>query len=157
MTDRIANLTRRDGYGQDYFTLRATYFQGRPPKSVNMYWRRFAASSIPLNDPKAFDDWLSERWNEKESLLEQYVRNGRFPADEGHGSDGEPANGTVGGKVMQGAGYIETEVQLAHWYEISQIFVVLAGFALLANVLIKGWNMVAHGNLAGSKNELLSQ
>jgi len=115
-----------------------------------MYWRRFAMSSIPLDDSKAFEAWLRERWIEKEMLLEQYVRNGRFPADEGRDADSEPANGAAGGKVIQGAGYIETEVKLAHWYEVGQIFVALAVFALLGNILVKSWSLVVHGNLAGS-------
>ncbi|KAF8533795.1 hypothetical protein BDD12DRAFT_863490, partial [Trichophaea hybrida] len=33
-----------------YFTLYSTFFQGRPPKSVNMHWRRFAVKDIPLTD-----------------------------------------------------------------------------------------------------------
>ncbi len=114
-----------------------------------MYWRRFAMASIPLDDPKAFEAWLKERWDEKELLLEHYMRNGRFPADEGHESNRELANGAASGKVVKGAGYIETEVKLAHWFEVGQIFVVLAGFAMLINVLSKIWNLVVHGRLEG--------
>lgn len=115
-----------------------------------MYWRRFAVASIPVDDPKAFEKWLMERWLEKEDLLEGYVQNGRFPADQGHDSDGEPAlKGATGAKVSQGAGFIETEVKVAHWIEVGQIFVVLGAFALLANLLAKAWNLVVYGSLAG--------
>ena len=115
-----------------------------------MYWRRFPVSSIPVDDTKAFEKWLMERWLEKEDLLEQYVQNGRFPADEGHDSEGEPAiNGGAGGGVSQGAGFIETEVKVAHWVEVGQIFVVLGAFALLANILAKVWNLAVYGSLAG--------
>lgn len=141
----------RGEYGQDYFTLRSTFFQGRPPKSVNMYWRRFAMSSIPLDDSKAFEAWVKERWDEKELLLEHYMQNGRFPADERHESNGELANGATGGKAITGAGYIETEVKLAHWFEVGQMFVVLASFAMLANVLSKFWTLVVHGRFGGPK------
>ncbi len=116
-----------------------------------MYWRRFAVSSIPLGDPKAFEAWLKQRWDEKELLLEQYGQNGRFPADEGQDFSDEPANDAAGKKVIQGVGYIETEVKLAHWLEVGQIFVLLAGFALLANVFTKIWNLVNHGNLGGRR------
>ncbi|KAI4092703.1 MAG: hypothetical protein L6R37_007539 [Teloschistes peruensis] len=117
----------RGAYGQDIFTLRSTYFQGRPPKSVNMYWRRFPVSSIPLptrSDPspqesEAFSNWLLARWKEKEVLLEGYARDGRFPADDGQDIEGEPGVG-----MMKGAGFIETEVKLAHWYEVLHIFSV---------------------------------
>ncbi|KAL8827550.1 MAG: hypothetical protein Q9191_003117 [Dirinaria sp. TL-2023a] len=140
----------RGGYGQDYFTLRAAFFQGRPPKSVNMYWRRFATSSIPTSDPAEFELWLRQRWLEKDALLEDYVRNGRFPADEGHDPDGEPViNGSSGAKVAQGAGFIETSVRLARWYEIGHIFAILASFALTANIMAKLWNLVFYGSLVG--------
>ncbi|KAI4141294.1 MAG: hypothetical protein L6R39_005415 [Caloplaca ligustica] len=132
----------RGAYGQDIFTLRSTYFQGRPAKSVNMYWRRFPISSIPLpssSDPspaetEAFSNWLHARWQEKEALLEQYAQNGRFPADEGHDSEGEPGVG-----MIKGAGFIETEVRLAYWYEILQIFSVVGAFGAMAAVLSKFW------------------
>ncbi len=93
---------------------------------------------------------MKERWNEKDRLIEHYRQNGRFPADDGHDSDGEPAiNGSAGAKILQGAGYIETTVRLAHWYEVGRIFVVLAGFALVANILAKLWNLAVHGSLVG--------
>ena len=137
-------------YGQDLFTLRSTYFQGRPPKSVNMYWRRFAVSSIPIDDPKQFEQWLIGQWREKDLLLEQYLQTGRFPADDGHDSEGEPAlNGNAGSQMVKGAGFIETEVKLAHWHEVGQIFVVLAAFGLVFNILAKLWNLVLYGSLEG--------
>lgn len=92
-----------------------------------MYWRRFPVSSIPLpttsnpspQQSEAFSNWLSARWKEKEALLEGYARDGRFPADDGHDMEGEPGVG-----MIKGAGFIETEVKLAHWYEVLQIFSV---------------------------------
>ncbi|KAL9010118.1 MAG: hypothetical protein Q9173_004917 [Seirophora scorigena] len=134
----------RGAYGQDIFTLRSTYFQGRPPKSVNMYWRRFPVSSIPLpssSDPSpqeagAFGNWLHARWQEKEALLEHFARNGRFPADDGHDSEDAPSVG-----MSKGAGFIETQVQLTHWYEILQVFSVLGAFAAVMLMLNKTWRL----------------
>jgi len=115
-----------------------------------MYWRRFATSSIPVNDPAKFELWLRDRWWEKEALMEGYVQNGRFPADEGHDSEGEPATaGIPAPKVTKGAGYIETTVRLARWYEVGHIFSILASFALTANVVAKLWNLVFYGSLVG--------
>lgn len=115
-----------------------------------MYWRRFAVSDIPIDDHAQFDRWVMDRWLEKEAILESYALNGRFPADEGHDSEGEPAmNGYDGSEVAQGAGFIETTVRLAHWYEIGHIFSVLASFALLANIGAKLWNLAVHGTLLG--------
>jgi lysocardiolipin and lysophospholipid acyltransferase len=113
----------------DYFTLRSTYFQGRPPKSVNMHWRRFAVSSIPVKDPQEFEQWIVARWREKDELLDTFYDTGRFPT--------EPSGSTDGG-------YIETEVKLKSWAEIGQIFVVPLTLALLANIVAKLWTMMFH-------------
>ena len=115
-----------------------------------MYWRRIPVSSIPIDDFSQFEAWLKGQWQIKENLLEGYVRNGRFPADDGHDSEGEPTlNGNPGSQVSKGAGFIETKVKLANTYEIGQIFVVLAAFALVVNVLAKIYNMVRYGTLSG--------
>ena len=91
-----------------------------------------------------------DRWLEKEDLLEQYARNGRFPADEGHDSEGEPAiNGNSGKKVQMGAGYIETQVKLTHWFEVGQIWVVLASAALVCNILGKIYSFARYGTFKG--------
>ncbi|KAL8926105.1 MAG: hypothetical protein Q9172_001933 [Xanthocarpia lactea] len=142
----------RGAYGQDIFTLRSTYFQGRPAKSVNMYWRRFPVSSIPVptsSDPspqerEAFSNWLLARWKEKNMLLEGYARNGRFPADEGHDSEGEPSVG-----MTKGAGFIETEVRLAHWYEILQIFSVLGAVVSVGVALSRFWGLLSMISASG--------
>jgi lysocardiolipin and lysophospholipid acyltransferase len=55
-----------------------------------MHWRRFAVSSLPLNDEKAFDAWLHERWVEKDALLEYYTQHGHFPSSIG-GTNGSTA------------------------------------------------------------------
>ena len=89
-----------------------------------MYWRRFAISSIPIDNPQAFEIWLLNRWYEKDNLLEHYLRNGRFPADTG-------AEKTASGKIRRGAGHIETEIKSFRWYEFMQIFAPIGLFALV--------------------------
>ena len=110
-----------------------------------MYWRRFAVSSIPVDDPQAFELWLKNVWLEKENLLEYFSKNGRFPADDGRDPEG-------GSSASKGAGFIETEVRLTHWWEIGQIFVIMAAFALCADILAKMWSFVAHGDFSGAHN-----
>jgi 1-acyl-sn-glycerol-3-phosphate acyltransferase len=68
-------------YGQDVFTLKSSLFEGRPPKSVNMYWRRYKISEIPYEDSEAFGRWLLNRWREKDYLLEYYYKFGSFPVE----------------------------------------------------------------------------
>ena len=139
-------MNRRDAYGQDLFTIPSSYLQGRPPKSVNMYWRRFPVSSIPISDTKAFEAWILQRWQEKEDLLEGYLQTGRFPADKGIGYS-HPAVPKVDekksqGETPQGAGFIETQVRLRKWYEIADIFIVLASIAMAVNFIEKYWYAV---------------
>ncbi|KAL8926011.1 MAG: hypothetical protein Q9208_003152 [Pyrenodesmia sp. 3 TL-2023] len=112
-------------YASEIFTIQAAYFGGKPPKSVNMYWRRFDIWSIPADDDKAFDSWLRARWIEKDQLLEHYQKTGRFPADTG-------VDKLPNGRKRRGAGYIETEIKPNKWYEYLQIF---APVGLLALVL----------------------
>jgi lysocardiolipin and lysophospholipid acyltransferase len=113
------------------------YLQGRPPPSVNMYWRRFAIADMPLHDHEAFDVWLRERWREKDDLMNKFLDDGRFP------TTNSLANGNA--KSASNDGNIETEVKLAHWWEVGNIFVVLAAFGLVANIASRVWNFVLYG------------
>ncbi|KAL8722109.1 MAG: hypothetical protein Q9225_001353 [Loekoesia sp. 1 TL-2023] len=112
-------------YASEIFTIQAAYFGGKPPKSVNMYWRRFDVWSIPVDDDRAFDNWLRARWIEKDQLLDHYQKTGHFPADTG-------VDVLPDGRKRRGAGYIETEIKPNKWYEYLQIF---APVGLLALVL----------------------
>jgi lysocardiolipin and lysophospholipid acyltransferase len=113
----------RGGYGEELFGLASTYFQGRRPKSINFYWRRFALADMPLHDQGAFDKWLRDRWYEKDALLEQFVTTGRFPPN----GDGIK-------------GHIETEVRTQHWWEFINIFAVLGTFGMFVNFVLKAWS-----------------
>lgn len=81
-------------------------------------------SSIPLDDAKEFENWLKLRWDEKDELLNCFSQTGRFPADDA----------ATAGKTKS---YIDTEVRLVKWYEVGQIFVVLATLALIVNVITR--------------------
>ncbi|TKW51063.1 putative acyltransferase CST26 [Colletotrichum tanaceti] len=109
----------RGKYGDQYFSLISTYFQGRPPRSVNFHWRRFRIADIPLDDAKAFDAWLRERWYEKDAFMEEYLSTGRFPAS----------------PDIEG-GHLETEVRLKNWFELGQIFVVIGTAGIVWRMVI---------------------
>jgi hypothetical protein len=104
-----------------------------------MYWRRFAVKDIPLDDDGKFELWLRERWYEKDAFMEQYLTTGRFP-----GSLAAINGAETKGNVKEV--FIETEVKLAHWWEVGNIFVVLAAFGLVFNLLARVWNLVLYGN-----------
>jgi lysocardiolipin and lysophospholipid acyltransferase len=132
-----ANRTRRGKFGQDYYSLRSMYLQGRPPPSVNMYWRRFAVKDIPLGDHEAFDLWLRERWIEKDGFIEHYLTTGRFPGSV------PVTNGSTTSDTKEE--WIETEVKLAHWREIGYPFVALAAIALLCHLLMRVYTLAIYG------------
>jgi lysocardiolipin and lysophospholipid acyltransferase len=133
----LMNKSRPGEYGQDLFTLRSMYLQGRPPPSVSMYWRRFAVADMPLDDHDKFELWLRDRWYEKDAFMEQYLTTGEFPASKAAINDVKSS--------PEHKDFIETEVKLAHWWEIGNIFLVLATFGLLANILARVWNVVWYG------------
>ncbi|KAL1311017.1 hypothetical protein AAFC00_001235 [Neodothiora populina] len=129
-------------YGQDIFTLKSSFFEGRPPKSVNMYWRRFRISDIPIDNEAAFSMWLKNRWTEKDYLLEHFVRHGAFP-------EGDPvkamkteaallklANANKNGEkmkviqpVVKTAKFITTEVKAGGIEEFLAIFAPISAAA----------------------------
>lgn len=121
-----------NGYAQDYFSLRSTFLQGRPPKSVNFHWRRFAVADIPLDGPESFQTWIEARWREKDAMLDQYKNTGRFPAD----TDTEDAKTPA---------YIETDVRLKSWTELLQPYVIPLTVFLLFNIVRRFWKQFISG------------
>lgn len=120
--------------------MRSSFFEGRPPKSVNMYWRRFRISDIPIDNEAAFAMWLKNRWTEKDYLLEHFARHGTYP-------EGDPvkamkteaalqklANGSGEGQkiikpVVKTAKFITTEVKAGGWEEFMSIFTPITAAA----------------------------
>ena len=116
-------------YGQDIFTLRSVYFQGRPPTSVNMHWRRFAIKDIPFNDSDAMHEWTLQRWREKDDLIETFLQHGKFPADvEAVSIEGAPRE-----KAFRSA-YINTEVKPRSPFEFLAMFMPVVVAALFGRI-----------------------
>lgn len=108
----------KGAYGQDIFTLKSSFFEGRPPKSVNIFWRRYLISEIPYQNEEAFSRWLLNRWREKDYMLEYYFKFGNFPAE-----DAIKAMAAVEGKRQpRHAKAIATSVQAGGWDEFLSIF-----------------------------------
>lgn len=105
-------------YGQDIFTLKSSLFEGRPPKSVNMYFRRFKISEIPYQDDEQFQSWLLNRWREKDYMLEYFYKFNSFPAE-------DPAKAMLaaeGKRKPKPARAINTSVKGGGWDEFLSIF-----------------------------------
>lgn len=127
-------------FGQDIFTLRSTFFEGRPPKSVNMHWRRFRIDDIPIQNTKAFEVWLRNRWREKDYMLEYFNRNNRFPAEDfwkdhlDMGSESSQNGGKSIRSVPRPAVQIETEVKSGNWNEFVKIFAPITSVMMALTV-----------------------
>ncbi|KAF2195085.1 acyltransferase-domain-containing protein [Zopfia rhizophila CBS 207.26] len=125
-------------FGQDIFTLRSSFFEGRPPKSVNMHWRRFHIDSIPMNNSKTFEVWLRNRWREKDYMLEYFNRNKCFPADDfwkDHLDMGENSSQSQSIRtVPRPAITIETEVKSGSWNEFVKIFAPITSVMMALSV-----------------------
>lgn len=122
-------------YGGDIFTLRSVYFEGRTPKSVNMHWRRYKVSEIPLDDRKETEEWVLQRWREKDDMMEQFRQTGKFPGD----ASAVTIEGA--GKTSKSGTHIETEVKPRYVWEFLQMFVPILAAALVGNILVKLVNM----------------
>jgi 1-acyl-sn-glycerol-3-phosphate acyltransferase len=105
-------------YGQDIFTLRSSFFEGRPPKSVNMFWRRFKISEIPLDNDGAFERWLNNRWREKDYILEYFYKFNQFPEENAM----KALAAAEGKRKPKHAKMIGTEVKGGGWDEFLSIF-----------------------------------
>ncbi|KAF2135629.1 uncharacterized protein K452DRAFT_281235 [Aplosporella prunicola CBS 121167] len=117
-------------YGQDVFTLQSSFLEGRPPKSVNMHWRRFRISQIPIEDPQAFEVWLRNRWKEKDHYLDYFARTGRFPAE-----DPWKAKDV---KNIKPAKSLEAQVKSGSWGEFLAIFAPISAFLTVLFLFYSG-------------------
>jgi 1-acyl-sn-glycerol-3-phosphate acyltransferase len=127
-------------FGQDIFTLRSSFFEGRPPKSVNMHWRRFHIDTIPIHNTKAFEVWLRNRWREKDYMLEYFSRHNRFPAEEfwkDHLDMGDRSSQSQGKSIRtvpRPAVNITTQVKSGNWNEFVKIFAPITSIMMALSV-----------------------
>lgn len=124
---------KRGEYGQDFYTLRSMFFQGQPPPSVNMYWRRFHVDQIPLDNIEVFNLWLRERWLEKDALVEHFLTQGRFPA--------KTVTTTSKASSLSQEEFIETKAKTTYWWEVCYIYIILVSFIFLFNLLAQYWDV----------------
>lgn len=80
-----------DEYGEQVFTLKRLYLNGRGPPAVDYHIRGFAIKDIPLGEDdsvdvddvapevlKKFEDWLDDVWSEKDKLMRHFYETGSF-------------------------------------------------------------------------------
>ncbi|QIW96079.1 hypothetical protein AMS68_001597 [Peltaster fructicola] len=118
-------------YGQDIYTLHSSFLGGKPPKAVNMHWRRFRISEIPLDNVDAFARWLNNRWREKDYLLEYFAQHKRFPA----GPVSQTLKRLQRQMPVEHTRYIGTQIKGEGWNEFLGIFEPVTSLSgMLSNV-----------------------
>lgn len=114
-----------------------------------MHWRRFKISAIPFNDSKAMEQWILDRWREKDDLLEHHQQTGRFPADPKAIVFEKPSSGSDSDKSMlQPSSFIETEVRPKNPVDFLQMFAPVLAAAFAAKIIIKLINFVIFGRMS---------
>ncbi|ORX85634.1 hypothetical protein K493DRAFT_341740 [Basidiobolus meristosporus CBS 931.73] len=71
----------QDQIPQIVYTLKSMYFQNKYPRQVHIHVRRYEMSAIPTDEAE-FTQWIRARWQEKDALMEDFYKHGRFPATE---------------------------------------------------------------------------
>ena len=107
---------------QDVYNLKTIYVEGVKVPLAHIHWRRFALSSIPFQDTQAFDQWLYDRWAEKDQLLKHHQEHGGFPSSEAP---------------------IRTKVALWNVLEVIQLLVSVFPVITLWSVSRFGWKVIA--------------
>ncbi|KAF2160751.1 hypothetical protein M409DRAFT_70280 [Zasmidium cellare ATCC 36951] len=119
------------GFGSEIYTLRSVYFQGRPPHSVNMHWRRFKVKDLPIDDHDQFAEWMFQQWRIKDDLLDAFYKTGKFPADKSAVQiEGGPTDSFK-------TPYINTDVRPRNPVEFLQMFVPVTAAALVGRSLVQ--------------------
>jgi hypothetical protein len=103
---------------------------------VNMHFRRFKIEDIPIDDDKAFDIWLRNRWREKDYLLEHFVKYDRFPEDDKWLFKQKEAKKTG----PMNAKFIETQIKTNNLEEFLSIFAPLSSIMMVLNLFYGGQN-----------------
>ncbi|GME67560.1 unnamed protein product [[Candida] boidinii] len=110
-------------FAQDIFTLNNIYLFGKGPKEVHMHIRAFDIKKIPgivpidsesitedeLNSKMdLFQEWLFERWQEKDQLLIDFYKNSKF----------------INNKVDKITNKYESELKLNSIFEIIAVYCI---------------------------------
>ncbi|GAA6036364.1 hypothetical protein JCM8097_001686 [Rhodosporidiobolus ruineniae] len=94
-------------FASDFYDIASVLIFSVPAPELHIHLRTYRVADIPLGDldalkkdpeaecseeeRKAFEEWLRERWEEKDALLERFRKEGSFvePAKKGAGEDEE--------------------------------------------------------------------
>lgn len=129
---------RPDENGEDVFTLKAFYIQGRGPKAVHYHVQAYSLKDIPLGketediddvseaDLEAFESWLFKIWYEKDARMARFYDKGSF----------EDLDGQDAGNIT-----VVAKVKLRFFPDIGKPFLTAASLALILRLV---WMGVVH-------------
>lgn len=67
-------------FPHEIYTLRGIYLQQKYPRHIHIHIRRWATADLPVENEEEFSNWLYKRWEEKDALMDEFYRTGKFPS-----------------------------------------------------------------------------
>jgi len=142
----IAYEMEPEGYfAHDLYNMTSVFYLGRPPKSVNIHWRRFKIADIPVEDVDGMQKWILDRWMEKDELLDVFSKTKKFPYDPSAFAVDEVDNQSSD----KGRGFIESKIRMRSTMELAQVYIPILTVVLIINILYKLYNFVMTGRFGG--------
>ena len=78
LTVGYSGLTETDE-PEKVYTLGQLFFAGNAPSQVHYHLSYIPLKEIPRQSADEFGEWLRERFYEKDRLLDEFYKNGKFP------------------------------------------------------------------------------
>ncbi|GAA5839519.1 hypothetical protein JCM11251_002746 [Rhodosporidiobolus azoricus] len=124
------------GYAQDYYTIQSVFGRGISSPEVHLHLREIRLEDVPLGtvresarpahieqeitkeEKKVFEEWLRERWAEKDQLMGEFGEKGSFPP----------------GKQQR----VEVEIKMrpADWVVLASVPIVLMVWVLVVRKML---------------------
>jgi hypothetical protein len=140
----------RAGFGQSYYTLRSIFMKGVPPPAIHIHLRLYDVDrDVPLGnvgkgvgrgaeatpeEAKVFDEWLRQRWIEKDLLLDGFRQNGAFTTLGASGAIESKSNGHKPNGNGNGIGEKDKPVEIP--VRLRSKLEILNAFGFFAPVLV---------------------
>lgn len=64
---------------EDIYTIPKIFFFDQQPRKIHVYIKRFRIKDIPVDDEVEFSKWVYQLWQEKDSLMAHFYKEGSFP------------------------------------------------------------------------------
>ncbi|ORX54408.1 acyltransferase-domain-containing protein [Hesseltinella vesiculosa] len=66
---------------EDMYTIPGIFFFNKQPTTIHMYLRRYRVKDIPVENEDTFNQWVYDRWLEKDHLMAAFYKQGYFNKD----------------------------------------------------------------------------